>query len=264
MSDENQGWQSPQPPVAPEDEVKEQPQMSLMQTLTDIFFSPAEVFEDLRKGPFPRLIFPFIICALLVPAYQFALSYKLGQERIVQEQLKMPIMERLPDEAKKKMLEDAKNASPVRLVINSVIGIVAFLVIFSIMGLIYWAGGLAFGGQGGFWHGLAVVAYSSFPIILISMIGSLIILLLKSPDDISFMDSQNGLLRLNPNLFLDTTGALKALFSRIDLLAFWGVFLGAVGMKNCMRVSNGGAWLFSIIIWLIGTTVAVIAGYFFS
>ncbi len=264
MSDEKLEWQAPPPPQVPQVEEKEVPQMSLIQTLTSIFFEPAAVFEDLRKQPFPRLLFPLLICAVLVPAYQFALTYKIGQERIVQEQLKMPIMENLPDDAKKKMVEDAKNGSTIKLVITVVAGFIGFFVIFTIIGLVYWGGGLAFGGSGNFWHGMAVVAYSSFPIILVSMVASLIILLLKSPDDISFMDSQNGLLRVNPNLLIDATSALKAFFSRIDLLVIWGVFLSAVGLKNCMRVSNGGAWLFSIIIWLIGTTFAVAAGLMFG
>ena len=262
MTEGNPDWQAPPPPQNLET-VAEQPQMSLVQTLVNIFFEPGAAFDDLRKKPFPRLIFPLLICAVLVSAYNFGLQQKLGQERIVQEQLKMPIMEQVPEEAKKKMVEDAKNTSTIKVVFTALASFVGFLVVFTIMGLIYWVGGLAFGGNGNFWHGMAVVAFSSFPIIVVSMIGSLIILFLKSPDDISFMDAQNGLLRINPNMIIDASSALKAFFSRIDLLVIWGVFLSAIGMKNVMRVSSGGAWLFSIIIWLIGTTLAVVLSMLF-
>ncbi len=262
MSEENQDWQVPLPPKTPQI-AEDAPQMSIFQTLTDIFFDPGAVFEDLRRKPFPRLIFPLLLCAVLVTTYNTALNVRLGPERIVQEQLKMPMLENLPDDAKKKMLEDAKNTSTFRTVITIFGSIAGFLVVFAIIGLVYWGLGLAFGGIGNFWHAMAVVAYSSFPVIVVSMIASLIILFLKSPDDISFFDAQSGLLKINPNLLIESSSALKAFFNRIDLLVIWGVFLSVIGLRNCMKVSNGGAWLISIIIWLIGTTLTVIGGLFF-
>lgn len=262
MTENNQDWEAPPPPINNSEEVIEQPKMSVTQTLTDIFFSPAEVFEDIRKQPFPRLIFPLLLCAVLITAFSFALNQKLGPERIVKEQLKSKWMEQVPEEAKKKMLEDAKNTSTVKTLLTSSIGGLAFFIIFIIIGLVYWGGGLAFGGSGNFWHGLAVVSYSSFPPVLISMIASIIILILKSPEDISFFDAQSGLLKLNPGLLIDASGVVKALFTRFDLLTLWGVFLGKVGVEKVFKVSSGSAWLFSIIIWLIGTVFAVVGGLF--
>jgi hypothetical protein len=264
MTEDNQGWQSPPPPMPQIVEEKEVPKMSLGQTLTDIFFSPGEVFEDLRRRPFPRLIYPLIFGVILITAFTFALNQKMGAERVVKEQLKAPWMEQVPEEAKKKMLEDARNTTVTRTLLTSAIGGVVFLIIFLIIGLVYWGGGLAFGGSGGFWHGLAVVAYSSFPPILISMVASLIILYFKAPEDISFFDSQSGLLKLNPNLFINASGVVKALFTRLDLLAIWGVVLGKIGIEKVFKISSGSAWLFAIIIWLIGTAFALLQGMFMS
>lgn len=262
MTEDNQGWEAPQPPVPLNTDTKEPPQMSLIQTLTDIFFSPAEVFEDLRRQPFPRLIVPLILCAVLITAFSFSLNQKLGPERVVKEQLKSKWMEQVPEEAKKKMVEDAKNTSTTKTLLTSSIGGVAFLVIFVIIGLVYWGGGLAFGGTGNFWHGLSVVGYSSLPPLFIAMVASMIILYFKSPDDISLFDSQSGLLKLNPGLFIDGSGVVKALFTRLDLLTLWGVFLGKIGVEKVFAISSGSAWLFSIIIWLIGTALAVVGGMF--
>mgnify|MGYP001484363744 CR=1 FL=1 len=263
MTEDNQGWQAPPPPIAPQSvEEKEVPQMSLTQTLTDIFFSPGEVFEDLRRKPFPRLIYPLILCAVLISAYTFALNQKLGAERIIKEQLSSKWMEQVPEEAKKKMLEDAKNTTVTGMILNSSIGGIVFLIIFIIIGLVYWGGGLAFGGSGNFWHGQAVVAYSTLPPLLISMVASMIILYFKAPEDISFFDSQSGLLKLNPGLFIDGSNMIKALFTRFDLLTIWGLFLGKIGIEKVFKISSGSAWLFSIIIWLIGTALAVVGGMF--
>ena len=186
MSEENPGWQEPPFPEEPQITAEEPPKMSVFQTLIDIFHAPAEVFEDLRKMPFPRLVVPLVLCAILVTGYSFLLNQKLGNERIVKEQLSSKWMEQLPDEAKKKMLDDARNASPVNAVITSLIGGLFFLIIFLLLGLIYWGLGLAFGGEGNFWHGVAVASYSTFPPLLISMLGSCLILFLKDPDEISF------------------------------------------------------------------------------
>ncbi|MEK7722884.1 MAG: YIP1 family protein [Acidobacteriota bacterium] len=261
MSEENQNWEAPMPPIEPKVEM-ETPQMFLIQTLTDIFFSPSEVFEDLRKKPFPRLIYPLLLSAVLIAGFTFALNQKLGAERIVKEQLNSKWMANLPDEAKKKMAEDAKNTSTLRTVMTSSIGGIAFLIIFLIIGLVYWGGGLAFGGSGNYWHALAVVGYSTFPALLISMVASLIILYFKAPEDISFMDSQGGLLKLNPSLLIDASNVVKALFSRFDLLVIWGLIWGKIGVEKVFKISSGSAWLFSIIIWLIGTALVLVGGVF--
>lgn len=263
MATDEQVWQAPPPPENPLI-VQEKPEMSLVQTLFNIFIEPGAVFEDLRKKPFPRLIFPLVICAVLIAVYGFSLNQKLGGERIMREQLNSKIMQQVPEETKKKMLEDAKNVSVTQTVLTSSVGGIVFFVIFGLMGLIYWGGGLTFGGSGNYWHGLSVVAYSTYPLVLISMIASLVILYFKPVEDISYLDSQSGLLKLNPGMFLGGSGVIKALFSRFDLLALWGVFLSAVGMQKCFNISNSSAWIFSIIIWLLGTTFAVVMGLIFG
>jgi hypothetical protein len=261
MTDENQEWQEPLPPQDFK-KIEEKPQMSLVQTLTDIFFDPGAVFEDLRRKPFARLVTPLVLISVLIAGYSFLLTERIGQEQIVREQLKSKWMDMVPDEQKQKMLEDAKQTSAARTVINSVIGGVFVLVIFVIMGLVYWGGGLAFGGNGTFWHGLAVVAYSTLPPTLVAMLASYVILYLKDPADISFIQSQTGLLKLNPTLLIDSTPVVNALLSRFDLLVLWGMFLAVIGLQKCFKISSGAAWGFSIIMWLIGTAFAVVGGLF--
>ena len=84
MSDQDQDWHAPSMSKAPQ-EVGVVPRMSAFQTLIDIFHAPGEVFEDLRRKPFPRLIFPLVLCALLLSGYTFLLNQKLGGERIMKE-----------------------------------------------------------------------------------------------------------------------------------------------------------------------------------
>jgi hypothetical protein len=263
MSDENPEPQPTFPPPNLGDKFKpEKPEMSLVQTLTDIYFDPGAVFEDLRRQPFARLVAPLVLISVLFAAYGFLLTERIGQEQIVREQMKSKWMDMVPDDQKQKMLEDAKQPSTVRSAINNTIGGVVILVIFVIIGLVYWGGGLAFGGNGTFWHGLAVVAYSTLPPTLISMLASYVILYLKDPADISFLQSQAGLLKLNPTLLIDSTPVVNALLSRFDLLVLWGIFLAGIGLQKCFKISSGAAWGFSLMMWLIGTTFAVVGGMF--
>ncbi len=261
MSEENQEWQAPLPPQDFTND-QEKPQMSLLQTLTGIFIEPSEVFEDLRRKPFPRLVLPFILCAVLLTTYTVSLQLKVGKEAIVKEQLNMKIMESMPEEAKKQMREDAKQPFGVREIAVSGFGFVFTLAIFAVIALVYWGGGLAFGGNGNYWHGLAISAYASFAPILISVVGSLVVLFFKPAEDISFSQSQFGLLKLNPTMFMDGSGVLNAVLTRFDLLVFWGMFLGSVGLQKCFKISAGSAWGISIIIWLIGTAMAALGGMF--
>jgi hypothetical protein len=233
-------------------------------SLFEIFFDPGAVFEDIRKKPFPRLLMPLFLCALAISAFNFSLAQKLGPERIMREQLKSAWMAQIPDDQKEKMVEQAKSAGAVQNAINNTIGIVVIVVIFVIIGLVYWGLGLAFGGEGSFLHGLAISAYASFPITIISMIGSIVILLLKDADDISFFDAQQGMLKLNPTILLDAGPVLSGLMSRIDVLAIWGMFLGAIGLQKCFRISSGSAWAISIVMWLIGTGFVVLGKMFSS
>ncbi len=260
MSDENQEWQAPPPPESGLI-VAEKPQMSLLKTLTDIFFEPGKVFEDLRRKPFARLLFPLFFCSILLSGFSFALQEKIGSERIVREQLNSQFSELIPEEAKAKMKEDAKNITTAGILGRSAIGIPVILIIFAISGLIYWVGSLAMGGKGNYWHGLAVVGYSSFPQVLISVVGSLVILFLKNAEDISFAQAQGGLFKLSLGFLFDSN-VLRAIVDRFDLIVIWSVFLSVIGLQKCFKTSAGGAWAIAIFMWLLGTGFAILGGMF--
>lgn len=262
MSEENQEWQAPPPPESMKIVDTNVPQMSLFQTLTDIYFDPGKVFEDLRRKPFARFLFPLLFCAVLIVVSSFLLIQKVGYERMIREQINSPMMESVPEEAKTKMREDAKNVTLATIVFQSAIGGIGFLVIYAILGLIYWGGSLAMGGNGNYLHGLAVATYSTFPVMLITVIGTLIILALKNGEEISIKEAQGGLLHLNLGFLFEGSKVLSSIVSRFDLFVFWGMFLSVIGMKNCFKLSSGGAWGIAIFIWLIGTFFTVLAGMF--
>lgn len=92
MNETNQTeWQAPPIP----EEIKktdEAPKMSEASTLGNIFFSPGETFEDLRRKP--RFLLASLIIVIAASLFQIAFIEKLGSERIARERIESSPMTR--------------------------------------------------------------------------------------------------------------------------------------------------------------------------
>lgn len=253
-------WQAPPPPE--NIPVEEPPRMSEVGTLGSIFFEPGETFEDLRRKP--RFVFAMLISIALLTLFMALFFGKLGEDRIrrsVTEQFdKNPMTASVPAEQRKQQIDVQVTitkylpyAMPVFLLIGFAIGAVA-----------YWLGGKAVGGDGNFLHGLSVYVYSSFPPLVVAMLANLVVLFLKSADEMDFASSQRGLVQANPGFFLDGKEApvLTTLVSSLDLFAIWGWILAAIGLQKVMKISKGSAWAVVIIFALLGIAYRVISSFF--
>jgi hypothetical protein len=259
MEDQNSAeWSAPPPPERIEP--SEQAQISEVGTLGTIFFEPGRTFEDLRRKP--RFVLGLVILALLVTAYTFSLQYKIGEagmRSFIAEQMD----KRAPNltaeqksaqiDMQMKISAYSRFAVPVFVVIGMLIG-----------GLLYWAGAKAFGGDGGFLHGLSVFIYSSLPPAIVGMIANFIVMALKSSDDIDLALSQRSLVNANLGFFVNghTNPVLSTVLSTFDIFAIWGWILAAIGLKVTNRLSTGAAWAVVIIIALIGVAFRVIGSVF--
>lgn len=256
---ENPEWQAPPPPEMIE---KEEPRMSEVATLGNIFIEPGRTFEDIKRKP--RFIMAAIIISLLVTAYQFGLYYKVGEEGMrdfVSEQMdKSPQAASLQGEAR-------KNAIELQMTIQKVIRFampVFVLISLLIGGLLYFAGAKAFGGSGGFLHALSVWLYSTLPPAVVSTVANFVVLGFKSVDDISIAASQRGVLHANPSILVDGTAhpVLATLLGTFDVFLIWGWILAAIGLRITNRLTSGSAWAIVIIFAVIGTLFRLIGAYF--
>jgi len=257
MDGENKEWQ--EPPLPEEIRVEtEQPQMSEVATLGNVFIEPGRTFEDLRRKP--RFIIATLIIALLATAYGFGLYFKVGDAGIrnfVAEQIdKSPQGSSLTGEQK-------DNAINLQMTIQKIVrfAVPVFVVIgFAIMGLFYWLGAKAFGGTGNYLHAVSVAVYSSLPPTVIGMIGNFIVLIFKSVDEIDLVASQRGLLQANLGFLIDgkSMPVLATLLSVFDLFAIWGWILATIGLQKTNKLSSGSAWAITIILALIGIAFRVI------
>lgn len=252
-------WEAPPPP--PSESAPEQPKMSEAGTLGSIFFEPEATFKDLRRKP--RFILAGILVALLVTAYTFGLTYKIGEEgmrRFMVEQIdKNPQADSMTAEQKSKAVELQMTiqkytsfAVPIFVFISFVIG-----------GLFYWLGAKAFGGTGTFLQNMSVWIYSSVPPTVISMIATFIVMAFKSADDIDLAASQRGLVHANLGLLVGKEHpVLATLVSTFDLFSIWGWILAAIGLSVVNKLSKGSAWTLVILIVLIGVGFRVVGSVF--
>jgi hypothetical protein len=242
--------------------VSDPPQMSEISTIANIFFEPGRVFEDLKRKP--RFIIGSVIIALLVTAYTFGLITKVGEagvRRAVLQQIeKSPQTASMSQEQKAgivdmnlKIQKYTSYAVPVIVFISILLG-----------GLFYFLAAKAFGGNGGFLHGVSVWVYSSIPPTVVAMIANGLVLMLKSADEIDISASQRGVIQASPGFLLDgkSMPVLTTLVNTLDLFMIWGWILAAIGLRITNRLSSGASWAVVIIIALIGVMFRVASAFF--
>lgn len=250
-------WQAPPPPERIVDQ-SEPAQMSEAATLGGIFFEPGKTFDDLRRKP--RFLMAGLIIILIVTAFNAFFIQKVGYERMVRDRLESSSQtQQLPSEQKEQIVQS--QSSPVWKAISYGAAPIALLIVFALGGLIYWLGANAMGGSANFLHGVSIWVYSSLPPTLVFMLANILVLLLKSVDDIDIVKAQQGgLVQANPSMFIDgkASPVLAAVLSSIDLFAIWGWVLAAIGLQRVAKISAGSAWAIVLILGLIGVALRVV------
>jgi Yip1 domain len=257
MSDPNQQWVPP-PPPSPIAETPDAsgPEMSTPATLTGIFFEPGRVFESFRRKP--RFLVAGLIIILLVVVFNIAFVQRIGYDNIVREQIdSSPRAANMSAEQREQAIAMASN--PIFKVLSYVGPVFFFVAFFALGGLLYMLGSMAMAKSLKYSQALAVWIYSSFPPILLTMILNLILLFIKSPDDISVAQSSRGLVHANLSLLVDATTApvLATALGVIDIFAIYGLILAALGIRKTAKMSAGSAWGVVIAIWVIGVILRI-------
>lgn len=246
---------------------KENP-LSLVEKVTGIFFEPSRVFRNLREHP--NWIGAFIIIGVLSAIYSYAFVTRITPEQIIEHARRQAAEAGTlggPSEQREAMLSAQLEAmkNPVSRAAGGLIAFTITFVLVAIIASVSMLGMLAFGGRIHFWQSLAVTMYVWLPITVISKVLGIVILYLKSPDD------------LHPNLNRDTTlqdnlgilvsaadhPVLFVLLSAIGLISFYTLWLRAKGLYlGATKASSGAGWGVSIIVWLIwlflGITFAIL------
>lgn len=249
--------------------------MSTPSTLANIFFSPTEVFRNLRRHP--RWLVAVIIMSALSATYYNLFLTRLGPDRVanyaIDKTMEMPIMN---EEAKKQIeagrpaaLEEIK--SPVARAGQAISGFAYSVFGFAFLALVFMLFAMAMGSKLGFWQAFSATVYAYFPYSVIRFVLNTLILHLKDPTEIHPIIGQQTLIQDNLNFLVlpAENPILFTLLGSFSVLGFYWIWLNATGLKNAgERVTGITAWSASIGIYLIlvlfGLTMAALFPSFIS
>jgi len=249
------------------------PKMSTVGTLTGIFFEPSNVFRNLRAHP--QFLAAILLVGIVNGAYSVAFSHRLTPERIINftmDKLEESPIKPPPEamaKARTQGVEQAKAATFqagdfLKKVVSAFFG-VAFIAALALLGV------LVFGGSMHYWQTYAVVAYVSFPVVLIQKVISFLILFIKSPDDIHPILGQESLVYDNLGLLVSGKDhpVLWVVATTIGVISFYRLWLTATGLREGgYKVSSSAAWGTAITLFilflLLGIAAAAVFGSMFG
>lgn len=239
-----------------------EPPLSPAQKIAGIFFEPARIFQNLRVHP--RWLAAFLVIALCSVIYQAAFTQRMTPEVITGAQIDKTVESGfIPADKAPQIREDAIETAKTPLAkisgpLNVVGGI--FLVMLVFAGL-YLLCVTALGGRMNFWQALAVTVYASLPVIVVQNLLSLVLLYVKSPDDINpIRAQQRGLVRADLGILFSPAEHpyLYTLGGTIGILTIYGLWLTATGLRNGgERVSTGTAWSATLVLWGLGVLLVL-------
>ncbi|HKP36282.1 MAG TPA: Yip1 family protein [Pyrinomonadaceae bacterium] len=253
MSDPNQQWQPPPAPPLAETPDAGGPEMSTPATLTGIFFEPGRVFESFRTRP--KFLVAGLIMVILTAGVTALVYQRMDMGQYIRDK-----MERNPRNANQ--TEEQKEMA---VTIGKAVGFVipVFVPVTIAAGAaLYLLGVMAFGGSISYKKSVAVWVYSSFPPAILGTIVAVLVLFLKSADQLD----PERLLVTNPAAFMgsESSPVLLAVLKQIDLLEIYGLVLAAIGLRKVAKISSGSAWGVVLGFFLIKVIMAVSSAAIFG
>lgn len=237
------------------------PALASASRIIGVFYQPAGVFQNLRAHP--RWAAAFLVIAVCLAIYQFAFTTRVTPEAIAAAMIDRTVAGGLiPEDQAERLRERQMDAArlPMARVSGVVSGVVVFFFFLALVAALYLLGVTMFGGRINFWQSLSVVAYAWLPPAVIQYLLSLMLLYLKSPDDIDLLKGQQGLVQDNLSILVSSSAhpVLHTAASFIGVLSFYKLWLTATGLHNTgERVSVTTAWIIALTLWVIGLGLAV-------
>lgn len=237
--------------------VSDERPMPVMESLTKIFYSPAEVFRNLRRHP--QWFAPLLIVTIVSGFYLAAFTQRVGPQKIsdfIVEKTEQSGFQIPPDQIAKMRKDQLEQLTdPVYKVANAISGFAGSFAGFAFLAAIYLLIVLAMGGSINFWQAFSAVVYAIFPVAVIRYLLSGVILFIKDPAEIHPVIGQQTLVTDNLGVLVNPADSaiLWVVLSAFGVLSFYGLWLMATGLKNAgERVSASAAWMAAVVVWVLG------------
>jgi len=245
------------------------PPLSPADRVTRVFYEPEPVFKNLRVHP--RWLAAFLVIAVISSIYQIASVQRMGAAKMTSDYIDRAIAAGYIPADKAEVIKaaaiaQAEHQGIVAKIATPLSGINGVFIFMLLLAAIYLLAVMAFGGKMNFFQALSVAVYSSLPPIVISMILSLVLLYVKSPDDLEAVRVSKGLARADLGVLVSAANhpVLFSVASLIGIFSLYGWWLSASGLRNTgEKLSSGSAWTIVFLIWLLGVALSAVAAMLF-
>jgi hypothetical protein len=244
----------------------EGPSMSTPETLSGIFFEPGRTFEALRARP--RFLVAGLIAIAAFMAFYVTYVQRIGYEKLIDSEVAVAKQSNpnMTDEQAAQGAQIQKGA--IVKTIRTWSPAIVIAIFFAIGAAIYLLGTNLMGGKMSYKQALAVWVYSALPPILVTEILNFVLLFVSPPEEAADIaqGAGRGLVRASPGALVDGSAhpVLATALGSLDLIALYGLFLAALGLRKVGRLKKGSAWTVVLILWGIGVAARIISALVFG
>jgi hypothetical protein len=253
------------PPTAPSaaDEMSAPPQMGPLARLGNIFVSPGEVFDDVRRSPRDWWL-PIIVLLLVSTAVGYFLQFRLDltPDKLAAAAIDSGLEQQGKTrkdltEAERDAVKTQEQVMATMFKLGPVTGLVFFAIFFGVVSAIYFVILLVTQAKTTYFRVLAVVAYAYFvPNVLKAVLQGLLGVM-KDPSDVdagTYMLT-GGLLTASPAAFVSVkeSPVLWTLLSYLDVFSIWFLVLLAIGFTaiTVKRMKLGTALFVAVVPYIV-------------
>lgn len=246
--------------------------MSTPSTLLNIFVSPTEVFQNLRRHP--RWLAAVLIMSVLSAVFLNLFLYRLTPDRVtnftVDKTLEISFIannaeaRKNVEDGRAKALADNKN--PVLRIAQAVNSFVGQVFLYAFLALVFFLFTMVMGGTINYWQAFAAAVYAGFPVAVVRFVLNTVVLFIKDPGDIHPVLGQSSLIQDNLGFLVNAADnpVLYVLLSSFSLLIFYWLWMNSTGLKTAgEKVSSTTAWVASLTIFGVMLMFGVIMALFF-
>lgn len=211
----------------------------------------------------PRFLIVGIITVIVFMAYYSTFIWRVGSETIARAQIESRSPDATPEQIEQGL---AMQNSPIIKAVTYAAFPLVFAIMFAAGAGLYLLGTTLMGKSLTFKQALSVWVYSSYPPTVVFAVVNILLLFLKSADDIDPTAINSGIARANPSILVDTKTqpVLATILGSFDLIAFYGLFLAAIGLRTMAKLSSGSAWAIVLAIWVVGTILRIVMSLAFG
>lgn len=244
--------------------------MSTGASLLNIFVSPSEVFQNLRRHP--RWLVAALVMSVFSSTFTNLFLYRLTPERVTNYAIDKTLEMSFLDENARKQIESgradaiADNKNPIVKAGQAISSFTASVFLFAFLGGVFFLFALAMGGKMNYWQAFSAAVYASFPVSVIRYILSTVILFIKDPTDIHPITGQTSLVQDNLSFLVVPAEhpVLYTLLGAFSLLWFYWVWLNATGIKDAgEKVTPSIGWTAAVSVFMVLVALGVVAALLF-